>query len=183
MNQREFTDYESQSRAESSTRPPLAGPYAFSHLPPLPVPRLHLGRLPTATWLFANTTSMYVFGPNFYLLNIVIFLQILISSGESETILGRRVPANAGNEWSVGVWVVHPTLGLGFAPTIKANVRRRLLTVSAPSNIKEGETVAVIVNLLNPYYYSLTAEITLQNPNQEFRFEDLSNELNSSPSK
>lgn len=90
--------------------------------------------------------------------------------------------ANAGNEWSVGAWVVHPTLGLGFAPTVKANVRRRLLTVSAPSNIKEGETIAVIVNLLNPYYYPLTAEITLQNPNQEFRFEDLSNEINSNPS-
>lgn len=58
--QHKFIDYESENgRAERSTRPPLAGPYAFSHLPPLPVPRIHLGRLPTPTWLFTNTTSKY----------------------------------------------------------------------------------------------------------------------------
>ncbi|XP_077291239.1 CD109 antigen-like isoform X2 [Arctopsyche grandis] len=148
-----------RERVEGSTRPPLAGPYAFSHLPALPVPRLHLGRLPIPTWLFTNITLI----------------------GDGETTLGRRVSANAGGEWSVGAWAMHPTLGLGFASPIKANVRRRLLKASAPSQVKVGETVAVIANLFNPYYYALTADITLQNSNQEFRFEDLSNEVNSAP--
>ena len=44
---------------ESATRPPLAGPYAFSRLP-RPVdnrPRIYLKNDLPPTWLFINTTT------------------------------------------------------------------------------------------------------------------------------
>lgn len=41
---------------ETGTRPPLAGPYAFSRLPPPPSPRYYLTVSPQPTWMLANLT-------------------------------------------------------------------------------------------------------------------------------
>lgn len=45
-----------REQPETGTRPPLAGPYAFSRLPPPLSPRYFLTVAPHSTWTFTNVT-------------------------------------------------------------------------------------------------------------------------------
>lgn len=46
---------------ETETRPPLAGPYAFSRLPSPPTPRHYLSVTPQNTWMLANFSIKYAY--------------------------------------------------------------------------------------------------------------------------
>jgi hypothetical protein len=106
----------------------------------------------------------------------------LFRSDDGRGTLGRRVSEKAGMEWSIGAWAVHPTLGLGFAPTTKARMRTEMLSIAAPDVVKVGETITVTATFHNMYNSDLITEITLHNTNQEFKFEQIG-DPDSKPSK
>lgn len=108
---------------------------------------------------------------------------IVCCSGDGKGTLGRRVSEKAGMDWSIGAWAIHPTLGLGFAPVLKAQVRPKLFSIAAPEVARVRETIAITATLHNPYSRELNADITLHNANQEFKFEQVTNDQSVKPSK
>ncbi|XP_023015119.2 thioester-containing protein 1 allele R1 isoform X1 [Leptinotarsa decemlineata] len=143
----------------SVTRPPLAGPYAFSRIPK-PVwnmPKVYLTQDIAPTWLFNNFTSGY----------------------EGKTSLRRRIP-NTLNTWSITGFSVHPLHGLGLITSPKTLKVSKSFAVSLelPYNVRRGEILAVPVLVKNNMGQDINVEVTLHNSEQKFEFAEVSNEVN-----
>ncbi|KAJ2953639.1 hypothetical protein O0L34_g1251 [Tuta absoluta] len=142
---------------ETGTRPPLAGPYAFSRLPPPPSPRHYLTLTPQPTWMLANVTL-----------------------GNDGRGTGERwSPINPG-EWKVGAFAVHPTLGLGLASP-QSFITSVPLSISAelPATLQRGETLAAVITLKSTLTVDTSVEVTFHNSDQYFDFEPLENNVDS----
>ncbi|XP_052755570.1 thioester-containing protein 1 allele R1-like isoform X2 [Galleria mellonella] len=153
---------EGTNEVETGTRPPLAGPYAFSRLPPPPAPRYYLTEpLPPAS----DTTRVF---SNF----------TIGSDGKSST--ETRSPG-LPSELTVGGFAIDPNLGLGLAEPTTFSVTLPLsITLELPTTMQKGETLAAIVVLKNTLTVDLTAEVTFYNSDQYFEFEPLDNDVGSS---
>lgn len=147
-----------QSPVQTGTRPPLAGPYAFSRLPPPPSPRYYLTITPQPTWTLANLTI----GAD--------------GKGSKE----RWTPVAPG-EYSIGAFAVHPTLGLALATPQKFTTSVPLtITAELPATLQRGESLAAVIILKTTLAVDTSVEVTFFNSDQYFDFEPLDNDVDSS---
>ncbi|XP_053625843.1 thioester-containing protein 1 allele S3-like [Plodia interpunctella] len=145
------------SEPETATRPPLAGPYAFSRLPPPPSPRYYLTVTPQDTWAFSNLTLDFD------------------GTGSIE----RRTPTTS-IDLTVGAFAVDPNLGLGLASPQKFQVQVPLsISAELPETMQRGETLAAVVILKSTLTVDTSLEVTFYNSDQYFEFEPLDNDIDS----
>ncbi|CAG9098707.1 unnamed protein product [Plutella xylostella] len=143
---------------ETGTRPPLAGPYAFSRLPTPPSPRYYLTVNPQPTWLRANFS--------------------IRNDGKGQ--INRQTPITSG-EWSVGAFAIHPNLGLGLASPKKFTTSVALsISAELPASLQKGETIAAVVTLTSSLSVDTAVEVTFHNSEQYFEFEPLENSVEAS---
>lgn len=148
----------------SVTRPPLAGPYAFSRIPK-PVwnkPKVYLTQDVTPTWLFSNFSLGF----------------------DGKTSIRRRLP-NTLNTWSISGFSLDLLFGLGLvASPKKLKVTKNfVVTLDLPHSIQRGEILAVPVVVLNSMSQDINVDVTLHNPEHKFEFAEISNEVNATKSK
>ncbi|XP_066596179.1 CD109 antigen-like isoform X2 [Prorops nasuta] len=144
-----------------ATRPPLAGPYAFSRIP-FPVwnkPRVFLMHDILNTWLFTNFSS----GP------------------EGRTELRRAVPDSI-TSWILTAFSVNDVHGLGLIeqPRKLKVFRPFFLSMDLPYSVIRGETVAIPIVVFNYMNKDLICEVLLENAD-EFEFAEVSNDVNDAP--
>ncbi|KAG7311407.1 hypothetical protein JYU34_002449 [Plutella xylostella] len=143
---------------ETGTRPPLAGPYAFSRLPTPPSPRYYLTVNPQPTWLRANFSIR----------------------NDGKGMINRQTPITSG-EWSVGAFAIHPNLGLGLASPKKFTTSVALsISAELPASLQKGETIAAVVTLTSSLSVDTAVEVTFHNSEQYFEFEPLENSVEAS---
>lgn len=144
-----------------ATRPPLAGPYAFSRIPP-PVwnkPRVFLMHDILNTWLFTNFSSGI--------------------DGKNE--LKRNVPDSI-TSWVLTAFSVNDVHGLGLIqePRKLKVFRPFFIAVDLPYSVIRGEIVAIQIVVFNYMNKAVTAEVLLTNEGQ-FDFAEISNEVHDAP--
>lgn len=140
------------------TRPPLAGPYAFSRIPK-PVwnkPKVYLTENIAPTWLFTNFSSGY----------------------DGKTSIRRKVPATLNN-WLISGFSLDPIRGLALMTQPKKLKVSKMFVVSLdlPYSVQKDEILAVPVVVYNHLGQDIVAEITLHNTEQKFEFAEVSNEV------
>nr|XP_034179672.1 CD109 antigen-like isoform X1 [Osmia lignaria]XP_034179683.1 CD109 antigen-like isoform X1 [Osmia lignaria]XP_034179692.1 CD109 antigen-like isoform X1 [Osmia lignaria]XP_034179702.1 CD109 antigen-like isoform X1 [Osmia lignaria]XP_034179708.1 CD109 antigen-like isoform X1 [Osmia lignaria] len=144
-----------------ATRPPLAGPYAFSRIPP-PVwnkPRVFLMHDILNTWLFTNFSSGY--------------------DGRNE--LKRNVPDSI-TSWVLTAFSVNDVHGLGLIqePRKLKVFRPFFISMDLPYSVIRGEIVAIQIVVFNYMNKDVVAEVLLTNEGQ-FDFAEMSNEVHDVP--
>ncbi|KAF5295443.1 hypothetical protein FQA39_LY13104 [Lamprigera yunnana] len=141
------------------TRPPLAGPYAFSRIPkPVwNVPKVHLQQDVAETWLFTN-----------FSLNI-----------EGKTSIGRKLPSSI-TTWVITGFSLDQRYGLGLlkSPKKLQVSKSFVLSIDLPHSIQRDETLGVPIVVYNNLNKEINVEITIHNPEQKFRFADVTKEEN-----
>lgn len=141
------------------TRPPLAGPYAFSYLPPPPDsrPRVYLNQAVPPTWLFRDAQTTF---------NGVVTL--------------REKAPDAITSYVISAFAIDDFFGLGVTKQpSKLQVFRPFFTsVHLPeAGVVRGEAVAVEMVVFNYGDEDLTADVTLDNAKGDFIFADFANEI------
>ncbi|KAF5298450.1 hypothetical protein FQR65_LT01229 [Abscondita terminalis] len=136
------------------TRPPLAGPYAFSRIPK-PVwnlPKVYLTHDIADTWLFSN-----------FSLNV-----------EGKTSIGRKLPSSL-TTWVITGFSLDQRYGLGIlkSPKKLQVSKSFVLNIDLPHSIQREETLGVPIVVYNNQNKEITVEITIHNPEQRFRFADV----------
>ncbi|XP_078044260.1 thioester-containing protein 1 allele R1 isoform X2 [Augochlora pura] len=144
-----------------ATRPPLAGPYAFSRIPP-PVwnkPRVFLMHDILNTWLFTNFSSGY--------------------DGKNE--LKRNVPDSI-TSWVLTAFSLNDVHGLGLIeePRKLKVFRPFFISMDLPYSVIRGEIVAVQIVVFNYMNKSVDAEVLLTHEGQ-FDFAEVSNDVHDVP--
>ncbi|XP_076182301.1 CD109 antigen isoform X1 [Ptiloglossa arizonensis] len=144
-----------------ATRPPLAGPYAFSRIPP-PVwnkPRVFLMHDILNTWLFTNFSSGY--------------------DGKNE--LKRNVPDSI-TSWVLTAFSVNDAHGLGLIqePRKLKVFRPFFIVMDLPYSVIRGEIVAIQIVVFNYMNKAVEAEVLLTHEGQ-FDFAEISNEVHDVP--
>ncbi|EAT39604.1 AAEL008607-PA [Aedes aegypti] len=147
---------------KTNTRPPLAGPFAFSRIPRphRDVPRVFLSREIADTWLFENAYSGF--------------------SGEKT--ITKKVPDTI-TSWMITGFSVSPVYGLGLTrQPRKLNVFLPFfVSTNLPYSVKRGEVVSIPIVVFNYMDSDQTAEVTFHNTEQEFEFADVENEVHENP--
>lgn len=159
-----YTVIEKQPRAQpahefkTNTRPPLAGPYAFSRIPKphKNIPRLFLSQEIANTWLFESAYSGF--------------------SGQKT--ITKKVPDTI-TSWIITGFSVNPVYGLGLTQQPrKLNVFLPFfVSTNLPYSVKRGEIVSIPVVIFNYMESGQTAEVTFDNGEHEFEFADVENEI------
>ncbi|XP_006620960.1 CD109 antigen-like isoform X1 [Apis dorsata] len=144
-----------------ATRPPLAGPYAFSRIPP-PVwnkPRVFLMHDISNTWLFTNFSAGH--------------------EGKNE--LKRNVPDSI-TSWVLTAFSVNDVHGLGLIkePQKLKVFRPFFIAMDLPYSVIRGEIVAIQIVVFNYMNKNVVAEVLLTNEGQ-FDFAEISNEIQDVP--
>ncbi|XP_057670871.1 thioester-containing protein 1 allele R1-like [Diorhabda carinulata] len=134
----------------SVTRPPLAGPYAFSRIPK-PVwnkPKVYLSENIADTWLFNN-----------------------FSTYEGKAFLRRRLP-NSLTTWSITGFSLDPLHGLGLSTSEKKIkvIKSMVVTIDLPYSVQKGEILNIPVVVRNNINEDVTVDVTLHNSAQKFDF-------------
>ncbi|VEN35278.1 unnamed protein product, partial [Callosobruchus maculatus] len=142
-----------------ATRPPLAGPYAFSRIPK-PVwnkPKVYLTQDVAPTWLFKNFSSGY----------------------EGKHSIRARLPGTLGT-WSITGFSLDPVHGLGLTTSPKKiHVSKPfMVTLDLPHSVQVGEILAASVVIHNNMNQDVNVEVTLHNPENKLEFAEISNEIN-----
>ncbi|XP_055853354.1 thioester-containing protein 1 allele R1 [Episyrphus balteatus] len=156
------TDIGPAHKFEVNTRPPLAGPYAFSRIPKpfWSRPRVHVMQDVAHTWLFMN-----------------------ISSGnEGRTTIHKRLPSQM-RSWVLTGFSLDPVTGLGLSkpPSNLQSFRDFYISTDLPYSVRKGEVLAVPFTVFNNMDRDLTVEVTLYNTAQEFDFPHLENKVEPAP--
>lgn len=152
------TDIGPAYKFKVNTRPPLAGPYAFSRIPK-PFwnrPRVHVKDEVEDTWIFMN-----------------------ISSGnEGRTTIHKRLPAST-HSWVVSGFSLDPVNGLGFVQTPKTieSFRTFYMATDLPYSIKLSEVLQVPFVVFNNQQRDLSVDVTMYNTDQSFEFVKVDNDL------
>jgi len=132
---------------ETATRPPLAGPYAFSRLPrPADdLPKIYLRNDLPPTWLFTNTST----------------------NSEGNGLITVQVPDLTNTTWVVSGFSINQLDGMGISETLAELELFQPFYVLAniPYSVRVGETVAVEMVVFNYLRKEISAEVTLENPN------------------
>ncbi|XP_031828991.1 thioester-containing protein 1 allele R1 isoform X2 [Nomia melanderi] len=144
-----------------ATRPPLAGPYAFSRIP-TPVwnkPRVFLMHDILNTWLFTNFSSGY--------------------DGKNE--LKRSVPDSI-TSWVLTAFSVNDVHGLGLIkePRKLKVFRPFFIVMDLPYSVIRGEIVAIQIVVFNYMNKAVEAEVLLTHEGQ-FDFAEISNDVHDVP--
>ncbi|XP_076058869.1 CD109 antigen-like [Oratosquilla oratoria] len=139
------------------TRPPLAGPYAFSFLPP-PAddrPRVFLQRDIPATWLFEDAESRF---------NGVVTM--------------RKKAPDSITSWVVSAFAIDDFHGLGVVeePAKLTVFRPFFLSLNLPYSVVRGEAVAVELVVFNYGKSDVQASVVIENSG-DFLFADFANEI------
>ncbi|XP_072395001.1 thioester-containing protein 1 allele R1-like [Diabrotica undecimpunctata] len=134
----------------SATRPPLAGPYAFSRIP-RPVwnrPKVYLSQDIAETWLFNN-----------------------FSTYEGKASIRRKLPETL-TTWSVTGFSLDPLHGLGLTTTDKKiKVTKSMVVVlDLPYSVQRGEILSIPVVVQNNVNEDITVDVTLHNSEQKFEY-------------
>ncbi|XP_058816280.1 thioester-containing protein 1 allele R1-like, partial [Topomyia yanbarensis] len=163
-----YTVIEKQPRSlpvhefKTNTRPPLAGPYAFSRIPKphRNIPRIFLSQEIANTWLFENAYSGFT----------------------GEKTITKKVPDTI-TSWIITGFSVNPVYGLGLTQTPrKLNVFLPFfVSTNLPYSVKRGEIVSIPIVIFNYMESDQNAEVTFHNTEQEFEFADVENEIHDSP--
>jgi len=131
---------------ETATRPPLAGPYAFSRLPrPIDdLPRLYLRNDLPQTWLFTNATT----------------------NSEGNALLTVPVPESNAT-WEISGFAINQLDGVGIADEFAELelFQPFYVLVNLPKRVKVGETVAVEMVVFNYLSSEISTKVTLEKPN------------------
>ncbi|XP_055599420.1 CD109 antigen-like isoform X3 [Uranotaenia lowii] len=147
---------------KTNTRPPLAGPYAFSRIPKphKNVPRVFLSKDIANTWLFDYAFSGF--------------------SGQKN--ITKKVPDTI-TSWIITGFSVNPVYGLGLTQQPrKLNVFLPFfVSTNLPYSVKRGEVVAIPIVVFNYMDTDQFAEVTFHNTEQEFEFADVENEILENP--
>ncbi|XP_017300547.2 CD109 antigen [Diaphorina citri] len=143
------------------TRPPLAGPYAFSRIP-APFwsgPRVYLDHDIDPTWLFSNLSSGF----------------------DGKVMVNEKVPDSI-TSWVLSAFSVDSLYGLGLMdmPKKLRVFRPFFISLDLPYSVMRGEVVAIPVVVFNYLSQDLVADVTLENVGQ-FDFADFSNEVDAAP--
>ncbi|KAJ8876853.1 hypothetical protein PR048_021300 [Dryococelus australis] len=144
---------------EHVTRPPLAGPYAFSRFP-APAwdwPRVYLLHDLASTWLFANMSAGY----------------------EGRVNLKKPAPDTI-TSWVITGFSVDPIYGLGLSqmPKKLRVFRPFFVSLDLPYSVLRGEIVAIPIIVFNYMDKDITADVTLENQGLEnFEFAEVSNDI------
>ncbi|CRK99838.1 CLUMA_CG013142, isoform D [Clunio marinus] len=142
------------------TKPPLAGPYAFSRIPRprWDHPRIYLKHGIESTWLFMNSFS---------------------SGYEGTTTLSKKVPDTI-TSWIITGFSVDPITGLGLTKQpSKFNVFQPFfVSTNLPYSIKRGEVVAIPIVVFNYMEGDQRAEVTFFNEEKEFEFAEVNDDEN-----
>lgn len=131
---------------ESATRPPLAGPYAFSRLPrPADnLPKIYLKNDLPATWLFTNATT----------------------DADGLAALTVDAPELANSTWVMSGFALDQLHGMGISeqPQQLEIYQPYFVKVDLPRFVKRGETVAIQMVVYNYLSKDLDVRLTLENP-------------------
>ncbi|KAJ9579454.1 hypothetical protein L9F63_024436, partial [Diploptera punctata] len=143
---------------QPATRPPLAGPYAFSRIP-TPVwnkPRVFLMHDIASTWLFTNLSSGFK----------------RIDKLAPDTI----------TSWVITGFSVDPLYGLGLSDHQEKVFRPFFISLDLPYSVLRGEIVAIPIVVFNYMTKDVVADVTLENEQLEnFEFAEISNDVNEQP--
>ncbi|KAL3282733.1 hypothetical protein HHI36_005903 [Cryptolaemus montrouzieri] len=141
----------------SVTRPPLAGPYAFSRIP-VPVwniPKVYLKEKIEDTWIFSNFTTRY-----------------------DGVISTRRKLPNSLTNWRMTGFSIDPVYGLGImSPKLYRTSRPFYIKLDLPYSVHRGESINVPVHIYNNMEKDVDVEVTLHNSDKNFEFTTVSNEV------
>ncbi|KAB7494034.1 Antigen, partial [Armadillidium nasatum] len=143
----------------SPTRPPLAGPYAFSFLPPPPddKPRIYLNKALPKPWIFRDAATRF---------NGVVSI--------------REKAPDSITSYILSAFAIDDFYGLGVSNTpAKVTIFRPFfVSVHLPSSVIRGEAAAVEIVVFNYGKTNVTANVTLFNPGPgDFLFPDFANEI------
>jgi len=132
---------------ESATRPPLAGPYAFSRLPRPSddLPKIFLRNDLPQTWLFTNVTT----------------------NSEGNALLTVPVPDLTNTTWVISGFAINQLDGMGVSDKFAELELFQPFYVLAnlPYSVRVGETLAVEMVVFNYLSKEISATVTLENPN------------------
>lgn len=150
--------------ALSVTRPPLAGPYAFSRIP-RPIwnkPKIYLTQDIASTWLFNNFSANY----------------------DGRTALRRRLPGSL-TTWSITGFSLDPLFGLGIttAPKKLKVSKSFVVNLDLPHYVQRGEILAVPIVVHNNLNQDISVDVTLHNTEQKFEFAEISNSVDGNETK
>ncbi|XP_071448313.1 thioester-containing protein 1 allele R1 [Hetaerina americana] len=135
-----------------ATRPPLAGPYAFSRIP-APTwnyrPRVHLLSEPANTWFFTN-----------------------VSSGADGKVTLRRTLPDSMTSWIVSALSLDPVNGIGLLRRQITIIGKRpfYINVDFPHSVILGEVIAVSVAVTNNMNQDLNVDLSLDNSEGHLEF-------------
>ncbi|CAH1108875.1 unnamed protein product [Psylliodes chrysocephalus] len=132
------------------TRPPLAGPYAFSRIP-RPVwnkPKVYLSEDIADTWLFNN-----------------------FSTYEGKSSIRRRLPKSL-TTWSITGFSLDPLHGLGISTAAKLLkvTKSMVIMLDLPYSIQRNEILNIPIVIQNNLNEDVTAEVTVHNIENKFEF-------------
>ncbi|XP_018336565.1 CD109 antigen-like isoform X2 [Agrilus planipennis] len=135
----------------SATRPPLAGPYAFSRIPK-PVwnnPKVYLQSNVADTWLFTNFSSGF----------------------EGKASIHRKIPSSI-TTWLVTGFSLDSAYGLGIVKAPKRLQVAKSFSVNfdIPHSVQRLETLSIPVVVYNNMANDMPVEITLHNIENNFEF-------------
>ncbi|KAG8240283.1 hypothetical protein J437_LFUL012760, partial [Ladona fulva] len=134
------------------TRPPLAGPFAFSRIPAPSWdyrPRVHLIQDLSDTWIFTNISS----GP------------------DGKVTLKRTLPENM-TSWLVSAFSVDPVHGIGLlSQEVKIIGKKSFyMNVDFPSPVFLGEIVSISIAVSNFMSQEHSVDVMLENGENAFHF-------------
>ena len=130
---------------ETATRPPLAGPYAFSKLPK-PVdnfPKIYLNQDLPNTWLFINTTTDL----------------------DGRASIPVKAPELANSSWTITGFSLDELYGMGITQE-EGHLeifQPFYVRVDVPYLVRRGESVAVQMVVYNYLTREISADVTLEN--------------------
>lgn len=133
------------------TKPPLAGPYAFSRIPKprWENPRIYLKKFVKDSW----------------------FSEEIASTGyDGRTTITRKTPPEHPQNYKISGFSVDPIFGLGVNSQLsQIHVSRNFyITTRLPRALKEGEIISVPITAINNFNSSIKVEIHFQKNDEQF---------------
>ncbi|XP_044750502.1 CD109 antigen-like isoform X2 [Coccinella septempunctata] len=142
------------------TRPPLAGPYAFSRIP-TPVwniPKVYLQSEVLETWIFSNFSLRH----------------------DGTLTIRRRLPNKIGT-WRMLGFSLDAVNGLGFMTPKNYQARKSFhIKLDLPYSLQRGEAINLPVHIYNNNERDMDIEVTFHNVDQNFEFITVSNDVTAS---
>ncbi|XP_031630826.1 CD109 antigen-like isoform X2 [Contarinia nasturtii] len=144
----------------TNTRPPLAGPYAFSRIPKpyWDRPRVHLMNDISDSFLFVNFSS----------------------GNAGRHTIHKKVPDTI-TSWVITGFSLDPISGLGLSKEARnlQVFQPFFVSLNLPYSVKRGEVVSIPIGIFNYLDDEFDVEVTLHNTEQELEFVQMANEIDS----